>query len=79
MLTFKNYIEEPERFIALLMQYEKLPDQNPEEVMHSKYLEAVQAKRDFKRYIFKKNKLNFLKALHFALHFSGFLLFLSVP
>jgi pyruvate,water dikinase len=63
MLTFKNYIEEPERFVALLMQYEKLPDQNPEEVMHSKCLEAVQAKRDFKKYIFKKNKLNFLKSI----------------
>jgi len=63
MLTFKNYIEEPERFIALLMQYEKLPDQNPEEVMHTKYLEAVQAKRDFKKYIFKKNKLNLLKSI----------------
>ena len=63
MLTFKNYIEEPERFIALLMQYEKLPDQNPEEVMHTKYLEALQAKRDFKKYIFKKNKLNLLKSV----------------
>ncbi|MFM2228069.1 MAG: hypothetical protein RL664_1412 [Bacteroidota bacterium] len=63
MLTFKNYIEEPERFIALLMQYEKLPDQNPEEVMYKKYLEALQAKRDFKKYIFKKNKLNFLKSI----------------
>jgi phosphohistidine swiveling domain-containing protein len=63
MLTFKNYIEEPERFIALLMQYEKLPDQNPEEVMHTKYLEALQAKRDFKKYIFKKNKLNLLKSI----------------
>jgi phosphohistidine swiveling domain-containing protein len=63
MLTFKNYIEEPERFIALLMQYEKLPDQNPEEVMHTKYLEALQTKRDFKKYIFKKNKFNFLKSI----------------
>jgi pyruvate,water dikinase len=63
MLTFKNYIQEPERFVALLMQYEKLPDQNPEEVMHKKYLEALQAKRDFKKYIFKKNKLNFLKSI----------------
>ena len=63
MLTYKNYIEEPERFIALLMQYEKLPDQNPEEIMHTKYLEALQAKRDFKKYIFKKNKLNLLKSI----------------
>lgn len=63
MLTFKNYIEEPDRFIALLMQYEKLPDQNPEVVMHGKYLEALQAKRDFKRHIFKKNKLNVLKSI----------------
>lgn len=63
MLTFKNYIEEPERFISLLMQYEKLPDQNPEEVMHAKYLEAVRAKRDFSSFIFKKNGLNFLKSM----------------
>jgi phosphohistidine swiveling domain-containing protein len=63
MLTYKNYIEEPERFIGLLMQYEKLPDQNPEEVMHKKYLEALQTKRDFKKYIFKKNNLNFLKSI----------------
>ncbi len=63
MLTFKNYIEEPERFISLLMQYEKLPDQNPEDVMHAKYLEAVRAKRDFSRFIFKKNGLNVLKSI----------------
>lgn len=63
MLTFKNYIEEPERFISLLMQYEKLPDQNPEDVMHAKYLEAVRAKRDFSRFIFKKNGLNILKSI----------------
>jgi pyruvate,water dikinase len=31
--------------------------------MYKKYLEALQAKRDFKKYIFKKNKLNFLKSI----------------
>lgn len=63
MLTFKNYIEEPHLFISLLKQYEKLPDQNPESLMHSKYLEALAAKREFKWFIFKKNKLNVFRSL----------------
>jgi pyruvate,water dikinase len=53
------------------MQYEKLPNQNPEEVMHVKFLEARQAKRSFTQVIFKKNKFNLLKSiLHVGLlHF----------
>lgn len=63
MLTMKNYAEEPHLFVSLLMQYEKLPDQNPEELMHKKYQEALQAKSDFKLKILKKNCWRFGKSV----------------
>lgn len=63
MLTTANYIEEPEKFIALLMQYERLPEQDPGKLIDEKYLEAVQAKREFKRRIFRKNGLNVPRSL----------------
>jgi pyruvate,water dikinase len=54
MLTSDNYIEKPASFIALLQQYEKLPDQNPEKIIQEKLLEAGAAKKDFRITILKK-------------------------
>lgn len=45
MLTSSNYIENPESFIALLMQYEKLPERDPEKIIAIKHQEALQTKR----------------------------------
>jgi len=63
MLTSENYIERPDSFIALLQQYEKLPDQNPGKIIQEKFLEAAAAKKDFRKTILKKNWWFFPKAL----------------
>jgi phosphohistidine swiveling domain-containing protein len=63
MLTSENYVERPDSFIALLQQYEKLPDQNPEKIIREKFLEAAAAKKDFGKTILKKNWWFFPKAL----------------
>lgn len=54
MLTSENYVEKPESFIALLQQYEKLPDQDPAKIIREKSREAAAAKRDFQKKILKK-------------------------
>ena len=54
MLTSENYIENPASFIALLQQYEKLPDQNPGKIIEEKSLEAKAAKKDFRKKILGK-------------------------
>jgi phosphohistidine swiveling domain-containing protein len=51
MLTSENYIEKPDSFIALLQQYEKLPNRNPEKIIQEKFLEATAAKKDFRKKI----------------------------
>ena len=51
MLTSENYIEKPDSFIALLQQYEKLPNRNPEKIIQEKFLEATVAKKDFRKKI----------------------------
>lgn len=63
MLTSENYVERPESFIAILQQYEKLPDQNPEKIIQEKFREAAGAKKDFRKTILKKNWWFFPKAL----------------
>lgn len=63
MLTAKNYIEEPEKFIALLMQYEKLPEQDPETIITAKHEEAIKSKKSFYKRILKKNGINLPKTL----------------
>ena len=63
MLTSENYIERPDSFIAILQQYEKLPDQNPEKIIQEKFLEAAAAKKDFRKTILKKTWWFFPKAL----------------
>ncbi len=63
MLTSKNYIEEPESFIDLLKQYEKLPEQDPEKIIQVKYKESLQIKKEFLKNIYRKNKWNLPKAL----------------
>ncbi len=54
MLTSENYLEKPESFIALLQQYEKLPNQNPEKIIQEKFLEAGTAKKDFTKKILSR-------------------------
>jgi len=63
MLTSSNYIETPESFIALLIQYEKLPEQDPGKLIHSKYLEARKTKKDFASRILSQNWWFFPKAI----------------
>jgi pyruvate,water dikinase len=54
MLTSENYIEKPGSFIALLQQYEKLPNRNPEKIIQEKFLEATVAKKDFRKKILER-------------------------
>jgi len=55
MLTSENYIEKPDSFIALLQQYEKLPNQDPEDIITHKFLEAGVAKQDFRKKIVSRS------------------------
>lgn len=55
MLTAENYVEKPHSFIAILQQYEKLPDHDPEKIIQEKSLEAAAAKREFRKKILKQN------------------------
>jgi pyruvate,water dikinase len=59
MLTAKNYCEEPEKFILLLQQYDKLPDSDPEVLIAKKYEERQQVIKNFKKKIAAKNGLIF--------------------
>jgi pyruvate,water dikinase len=55
MLTLANYLERPDSFIALLQQYERLPEQDPKQIIQAKVLEAAAAKKDFRKTILKKH------------------------
>jgi pyruvate,water dikinase len=63
MLTSKNYIEEPTKFIDLLKQYDSLPDNNPEDLIAQKGKEREQVIRDFKKTVWRKNGFNFFKSI----------------
>ena len=58
MLTELNYIERPEKFIALLQQYEKMPESNPKEIIEKKHEETIQCIREFRKKIFYTNWYN---------------------
>ncbi|XLS28380.1 PEP/pyruvate-binding domain-containing protein [Flavobacteriaceae bacterium M23B6Z8] len=59
MLTHDNYTENPALFIALLQQYDKLPDKDPEALIHEKFKERKDVIRDFRKKIFSKYHLLF--------------------
>ena len=63
MLTSTNYIEEPAKFIDLLKQYESLQDSNPELIIAQKRKESKLVLKTFKKTIWRKNGLNFLKSI----------------
>ena len=54
MLTHDNYTEKPELFISLLQQYDKLPDNNPEELIQQKYKERQKVINNFRKKILAK-------------------------
>jgi rifampicin phosphotransferase len=54
MLTEENYIENPVSFIALLQQYEKLPDQNPGKLIAIKQQESKAKQKELRKKIFIK-------------------------
>jgi pyruvate,water dikinase len=57
MLTSQNYIERPVSFVALLQQYERMPDDDPERIIHEKNLEATKAERAFMQKIRGKHRI----------------------
>ncbi len=63
MLTSKNYIEAPDSFVALLQQYERLPEQDPEQLIQEKAAERVRIQKEFVRKIYKKHWWFLPKAL----------------
>jgi len=67
MLTTNNYAEEPHKFIDLLKQYDALPNENPEEIINKKAKEREEVILQFKKTIWKKNKLNFFKSIFHVL------------
>lgn len=65
MLTEKNYIEEPSKFIDLLKQYDDLPNDNPEVIIAQKDKQRQQVIRNFKNTILRQNGLNIIRsAIH---------------
>ncbi len=61
MLTEMNYIEKPESFIALLQQYEKLPQIDPKQLIEEKYQETIFNIKAFKKQIRIHNRFNIAK------------------
>jgi pyruvate,water dikinase len=59
MLTEKNFIDEPEKYIDLLKGYIKQAHQDPSEIIEGKHQESLKAFRDFKKKIYKKSPLLF--------------------
>jgi phosphohistidine swiveling domain-containing protein len=62
MLTEKNYLEEPSKFIDLLKQYDSLPDDDPEVIIAQKGKQRQQVIRSFKNTILRKNGLNVIRS-----------------
>ncbi len=71
MLTATTYAESPASFIALLQQYERMPEQNPEEIIDTKARESRSVLRTFITKIYSDNRWNLPKAItnHFLLNF----------
>lgn len=68
MLTHDNYTENPSLFIALLQQYDKLPDTDPAALIHEKYEERKKVIRDFRKKIFSNYHILFpVSLLHIGL------------
>jgi phosphohistidine swiveling domain-containing protein len=59
MLTHDNYTENPALFIALLQQYNKLPDNDPEKLIDQKYQERKAVIHDFRKKILAKYHILF--------------------
>lgn len=59
MLTTRNYCEEPWRFIALLQQYDNLPESDPEKLIAKKFAERGHVIDSFKKHILAKNGILF--------------------
>ncbi|WP_340203020.1 PEP/pyruvate-binding domain-containing protein [Ascidiimonas sp. W6] len=70
MLTHDNYTENPALFIALLQQYNRLPDNDPEALIQQKYKERQNVIRRFQKKIISKYHILFpISLFHlFILH-----------
>jgi phosphohistidine swiveling domain-containing protein len=63
MLTEPTYAEQPVKYIQLLKQYTRQPQQDPELLIAAKYMERKEVFRQFRKTIFKKRGLLFPLAM----------------